>query len=123
MMGASPQITGSSGICTPDDLFAGVEISGDVLTVEGIANCIEGYRQIVGLAERSGVTLVLEPLNTRDPAPMKGHPAPVYCVTDFGPVMTSTCSINPVSRSCANSPPPGNGSFGTTSLFLEWKTA
>ena len=25
------QITGSSGICTPDDLFAGVEISGDVL--------------------------------------------------------------------------------------------
>jgi len=41
---------------------------------EGIANCVEGYKQIVGLAERSNVQLILEPLNTRDPAPMKGHP-------------------------------------------------
>lgn len=41
---------------------------------EGIANCIRGYKQIVGAAERAGVTLILEPLNTRDAAPMKGHP-------------------------------------------------
>ncbi|MCP3915710.1 MAG: TIM barrel protein [bacterium] len=41
---------------------------------EGIDNCVRGYEQVVGPAERSNVTLILEPLNTRDPAPMKGHP-------------------------------------------------
>ena len=41
---------------------------------QGLDNCVEGYRQIVGYAERANVTLVLEPLNTRDPEPMKGHP-------------------------------------------------
>ena len=40
----------------------------------GIRNCIQGYKKIVGTAERAGVTLVLEPLNTRDARPMKGHP-------------------------------------------------
>ena len=41
---------------------------------EGLDNCVEGYKQIVGEAEKAGVTLILEPLNTRDAAPMKGHP-------------------------------------------------
>jgi hydroxypyruvate isomerase len=41
---------------------------------EGIDNCVEGYKKIVGVAEKANVTLILEPLNTRDPAPMKGHP-------------------------------------------------
>ena len=41
---------------------------------EGIENCVAGYRQVVSRAERAGVTLVLEPLNSRDPTPMKGHP-------------------------------------------------
>ena len=51
------------------------EPNGGVVTPEeGLDNCVEGYRRIVGQAERAGVTLVLEPLNTRDPAPMKGHP-------------------------------------------------
>lgn len=42
---------------------------------EGAANCVEGYKQIVGHAEKKGVTLCLEMLNTRDKShPMKGHP-------------------------------------------------
>ncbi len=39
-----------------------------------IDHCVDGYRQIVGAAERANVTLVLEPLNTRDATPMRGHP-------------------------------------------------
>jgi hydroxypyruvate isomerase len=42
---------------------------------EGAANCVEGYKKIVGYAEKKGVTLCLEMLNTRDDShPMKGHP-------------------------------------------------
>lgn len=41
---------------------------------EGIDNCVLGYKQVVGEAERAGVTLILEPLNSRDSTPMKGHP-------------------------------------------------
>jgi hydroxypyruvate isomerase len=41
---------------------------------EGKRNLIEGYKQIVGYAEKKNVTLVLESLNTRDGADMKGHP-------------------------------------------------
>jgi hydroxypyruvate isomerase len=57
----------------------GVEVTGDekgskVTPEEGIRNCVEGYKQLVGLAEKKNVTLVLEPLNTRDPVAMKGHP-------------------------------------------------
>jgi len=41
---------------------------------EGIRNCVEGYKKIVGLAEKKKVKICLEALNTRDPAAMKGHP-------------------------------------------------
>jgi len=41
---------------------------------EGKANCIEGYKKIVGLAEKHKVSLVLEPLNTVVDEEMKGHP-------------------------------------------------
>ncbi len=42
---------------------------------EGKKNCVEGLKQIVGHAEKKGVTLCLEMLNTRDDShPMKGHP-------------------------------------------------
>lgn len=42
---------------------------------EGIENCISGYKKIVGYAEKKGVNLSLEMLNTReDTHPMKGHP-------------------------------------------------
>lgn len=42
---------------------------------EGIKNCVEGYKQIVGYAEKKKINLSLEMLNTRaDDHPMKGHP-------------------------------------------------
>ena len=42
---------------------------------EGIRNCVQGYQQIVGYAEKKGINLSLEMLNTReDSHPMKGHP-------------------------------------------------
>jgi hydroxypyruvate isomerase len=41
----------------------------------GAANCVEGFKQIVGHAEKKGVTLCLEMLNSRvSTHPMKGHP-------------------------------------------------
>jgi hydroxypyruvate isomerase len=53
---------------------------------EGAKNCVAGYKQVVGYAEKKGVTLCLEMLNTRDDShPMKGHPGyqgdnTEYCV-------------------------------------------
>jgi len=41
---------------------------------EGMENCVEGYRRIVGYAEKRGVNLCLEMLNTRVDVEMKGHP-------------------------------------------------
>ena len=52
----------------------------------GASNCVEGFKQIIGHAEKKGVTLCLEMLNTRDTShPMKGHPGyqgdhTEYCV-------------------------------------------
>ena len=41
----------------------------------GAAHCVEGFKQIIGHAEKKGVSLCLEMLNTRDSShPMKGHP-------------------------------------------------
>jgi hydroxypyruvate isomerase len=41
----------------------------------GADNCVEGFKQILGHAEKKKVTLCLEMLNTRDSShPMKGHP-------------------------------------------------
>ncbi len=42
---------------------------------QGAANCVEGFKHIVPYAQKAGVTLCLEMLNTRaDDHPMKGHP-------------------------------------------------
>lgn len=42
---------------------------------EGLKNCVEGFKKIVGHAEKQKVNLSLEMLNTReDTHPMKGHP-------------------------------------------------
>ncbi|MEM6628686.1 MAG: TIM barrel protein [Bacteroidota bacterium] len=41
---------------------------------EARKNCIAGYKKIVSLAEEKGVTLILEPLNTKVSENMKGHP-------------------------------------------------
>ncbi|GHC50936.1 TIM barrel protein [Roseibacillus persicicus] len=51
------------------------EPNGSVVTrEEGFENCVAGYRKIAPIAEKAGVTLVLEPLNTRNDEAMKGHP-------------------------------------------------
>jgi hydroxypyruvate isomerase len=49
--------------------------SGEISREEGHANCVAGFKKILSHAERRGVTLCLEHLNTRDDShPMKGHP-------------------------------------------------
>ncbi len=41
----------------------------------GARNCVEGFKEVVGHAEKKGVTLCLEMLNSRvNSHPMKGHP-------------------------------------------------
>ena len=50
----------------------------------GAANCVEGFKEAVGHAEKAGVTLCLEMLNTReDSHPMKGHPGYQGDHTDY----------------------------------------
>ncbi|QDU37536.1 Hydroxypyruvate isomerase [Maioricimonas rarisocia] len=49
--------------------------SGEISPEEGADNCVKGLKQIAGYAEKKGVTICLEHLNTRDDThPMKGHP-------------------------------------------------
>ena len=50
----------------------------------GASNCVEGFKKIVGHAEKKGVTLCLEMLNTRaSDHPMKGHPGYQGNHTDY----------------------------------------
>ncbi len=49
--------------------------SGVISLEEGADECVKGLKQIAAHAERQGVTICLEHLNTRDGThPMKGHP-------------------------------------------------
>lgn len=49
--------------------------SGEISLEEGADNCVAGLKKIAALAEKKGVTLCVEHLNTRDGShPMKGHP-------------------------------------------------
>ena len=41
---------------------------------EGLQNCIAGLKTIIPLAEKRGINLCIEPLNTRVDVEMKGHP-------------------------------------------------
>jgi len=41
---------------------------------DGIRNMVDGLKQVAGQAERAGVTLCIEMLNSRVAAEMKGHP-------------------------------------------------
>ena len=49
----------------------------------GIQNCVRGYKQIVGYAEKKKVNLCLEMLNSRVEANMKGHPGYQGDHTDY----------------------------------------
>jgi hydroxypyruvate isomerase len=49
--------------------------SGEISRDEGAASCIAGLKELAGYAEKKGVSVCLEHLNTRDNShPMKGHP-------------------------------------------------
>ena len=49
--------------------------SGHIDRDEGIRNCVAGFKKVLAHAEKKGITLCLEMLNTRDDShPMKGHP-------------------------------------------------
>ncbi len=49
--------------------------SGEISLEEGADNCVAGLKKIASHAEKQGVTICLEHLNTRDGShPMKGHP-------------------------------------------------
>jgi hydroxypyruvate isomerase len=50
---------------------------------DGARNCVEGFKKVMPLAEKKGVTLCLEMLNTRDPVSMKGHPGYQGDHTDY----------------------------------------
>ena len=51
---------------------------------EGAANCVKGFKQVIGHAEKRGVNICLEMLNTRDDSdPMKGHPGYQGDGTDY----------------------------------------
>ena len=68
-----PSVIGFTGykFNDPDD-----SKSGEISLEDGKPrNCIAGIKKIVGHAEKKGVTLCIEHLNTRDDShPMKGHP-------------------------------------------------
>jgi len=49
----------------------------------GARNCVEGFRKILPYADKKGVTLCLEMLNSRDPVSMKGHPGYQGDHTDY----------------------------------------
>jgi len=49
----------------------------------GAKNCVEGYKRIIGQAERKNVTLCLEMLNSRVDVTMKGHPGYQGDHTDY----------------------------------------
>ena len=54
----------------PDD-----PTSGAIPTDEALANCVKGLKDLARQAEKAGVTVCLEHLNSRDGSdPMKGHP-------------------------------------------------
>jgi hydroxypyruvate isomerase len=49
--------------------------SAHISNEKGAKNCVEGFKKIIGHAEKKGVTLCLEMLNSRENShPMKGHP-------------------------------------------------
>ena len=57
--------------------------SGDISPEDGIKNCVDGYKQIIGHAEKKAVNLCLEILNSRVAEDMKGHPGYQGDHTDY----------------------------------------
>jgi hydroxypyruvate isomerase len=54
--------------------FVGMETPG-IDRGQALANCVQAWKQVVGHAEKNGITICLEHLNSVDDShPMKGHP-------------------------------------------------
>jgi hydroxypyruvate isomerase len=66
------------------NVIAFTGMSEDIPADVGASNCVEGFKEVVGHAEKEGVTICLEMLNTRDAShPMKGHPGYQGNHTDY----------------------------------------
>ena len=51
------------------------EKNGSIVSAEeGRRNCVEGYKKMAIIAEKLGVSMILEPLNSKVTENMKGHP-------------------------------------------------
>ncbi len=57
--------------------------AGDISAEDGIKNCVNGYKKIIGYAEEKKVNLCLEILNSRVDIEMKGHPGYQGDHTDY----------------------------------------
>lgn len=55
----------------------------DISDEQGIENCVAGYKQIIGYAEKKKINLCLEILNSRVDVEMKGHPGYQGDHTDY----------------------------------------
>ncbi len=67
-----------------DKVITFTGMSEDIPADVGAKNCVDGYKKVLGYAEKKGVTLCLEMLNTRDSShPMKGHPGYQGNHTDY----------------------------------------
>jgi len=67
-----PSVIGFTGYKWHD---ADNDQSGEISREDGADNCVAALKRIAPLAEKHGVTLCIEHLNTRDGShPMKGHP-------------------------------------------------
>ena len=64
--GSVPSVITFTGFATTE--------AGTVGPEQGMRNCVEGFKKIIGHAENRGVNLCLEMLNSRVDEEMKGHP-------------------------------------------------
>lgn len=65
-----PNVMTFTGMADTSDHPKGSKVTAE----EGMANCIAGYKKIAPYAADLGVSMVLEPLNSRATENMKGHP-------------------------------------------------
>ena len=57
--------------------------AGEIGLEEGFKNCVKGYKEIIGYAEKKKVNVCLEMLNSRVDETMKGHPGYQGDHTDY----------------------------------------
>ena len=57
--------------------------AGGIALEEGLKNCVKGYKEIIGYAEKQKVNICLEMLNSRVDEQMKGHPGYQGDHTDY----------------------------------------